>query len=90
MTCLPFQKGVCIHKICHEESKKYKHGETGTKNLQTERKKDKARKKGLSIKETCLRGRVAEWPSSCVAEINLGRCLPMSTTVAAAARSKPS
>ena len=38
--------------------------------------------KGLSKKETCLRGRVAE--------INFGRCLPMSTTLAAATRSKPS
>ena len=37
---------------------------------------------GLSKKATCLRVRVAE--------INFGRCLPMSTTLAAAARSKPS
>ena len=43
-------------------------------------------KKGLSKKETCLRGRVAEWPSGRVAEINFGQCLPMSTTLAAAAR----
>ena len=54
MTCLPFQKGVCIHKICHEESKKYKHGETSTKNLQIERKKDKARKKGKSDDDVCF------------------------------------
>ena len=40
---------------------------------------------GLSKKETCLRGRVAEWPSGRVAKINFGRCLRQ---VAAAARSK--
>ena len=42
---------------------------------------------GFSKKTTCLRGHVAEWPRS-VAEINFGQCLPMSTTVATAARSK--
>ena len=41
---------------------------------------------GLSKKSTCLQGRVAEWPSGRVAEINFGRCLPMSTTLAAAAK----
>ena len=41
----------------------------------------------------CLKRRhvyEAVWPSGRVAEINFGRCLPMSTTLAAAARSKPS
>ena len=45
---------------------------------------------GLSKKVTCLQGRVAEWLRGRVAEINFGRCLPMSTKLAAAAnRGRP-
>ena len=53
--------------------------EEGTINVNSTEHEKNNRKQfywGLSKKATCLRGRVAE--------INFGRCLPMSTTLAAA------